>query len=46
MTILAWCEQEGPDFENRFSELVCFNLSNQSEASAALDAKHQRDRAS
>jgi hypothetical protein len=45
MAILAWCEQEGPDIENRISELVCSNLSNQSEASAALAAKHQRDRA-
>lgn len=45
MAILAWCEQEGPDFENRISEIVCSNLSNQSAASAALAAKHQRDRA-
>jgi len=44
MAILAWCEQVGPDFETRISELVCSNLPNQSEALAALDAKLQRDR--
>ena len=45
MAILAWCEQEGPDFEDRISELVCSNLPNRGEAFAALEAKHQRERA-
>ena len=45
MAIRAWCEQEGPDFDNRIPELVCSNLPNRGEALAALDAKHQRERA-
>ena len=45
LAILAWCEQEGPDFENQISELVCSNLPNRGEALAALAAKHQRERA-
>jgi hypothetical protein len=45
MAILAWCEAEGPDFENQISELVCSNLPNRGEAFAALEAKHQRERA-
>ena len=45
MAILAWCEQEGPDFEGQISELVCSNLPTRGEALAALAAKHQRERA-
>jgi len=43
--ILAWCEVEGPDFEERISDLVCSNLPNRGAAFAALDAKHQRESA-
>lgn len=42
--ILAWCEAEGSDFEERISDLVCSNLPNRGAAFAALDAKHQRER--
>lgn len=45
LAILAWCEAEGPDFENQISELVCSNLPNRGAAFAALDAKLQRERA-
>jgi len=45
MAILAWCEAEGPEFEERVSDLVCSNLPNRGAAFAALDAKHQRERA-
>jgi hypothetical protein len=45
MAILAWCEQEGPDFEDQISELVCSNLPNRGEAFAALEAKHRQERA-
>jgi hypothetical protein len=43
--ILAWCEAEGPDFEDRISELVCSNLPNRGAAFAALNAKQERERA-
>lgn len=43
--ILAWCEQEGPDFEDRISELVCSNLPNRGAALAALEAKQRQERA-
>lgn len=45
MAILAWCEQEGPDFEDKISDLVCSNLPNRGEAFAALEAKHQQEHA-
>ena len=45
MAILAWCEAEGPDFEDQISDLVCTNLPNRGEALAALEAKRQRERA-
>lgn len=43
--VLAWCEQEGPDFEDRISDLVGSNLPTRGEAFAALTAKHQKERA-
>lgn len=42
--ILAWCEAEGPDFEERISDLVCSNLPNRGAAFAALNVKHLRER--
>ena len=43
--ILAWCEKEGPDFEDQISNLVCDNLPNRGEAFAALEAKNKQERA-
>lgn len=45
MAILACCEQEGPDFEERISELICSNLPNRGEAFAAPKAKRPQERA-
>lgn len=45
MAILAWCEAQGPDFEDRISELVCSNLPNRGAALAALEEKHRHERA-
>jgi hypothetical protein len=45
IAVLAWCEQEGPDFEERISDLVCSNLPTRGEAFAALTEKHQKERA-
>ena len=39
--ILAWCEQEGPDFEDQISNLVCENLPNRKAAFEALEANHK-----
>ncbi|WP_171181156.1 hypothetical protein [Ruegeria sp. HKCCD8929] len=41
--ILAWCEQEGPDFEDQTSNLVCENLPNRGEAFKALAAKREQE---
>ncbi len=43
MAILAWCEAEGPDFEDQVSNLVCSNLPNRGAAFAALDAKKRQE---
>jgi len=45
MAILAWCEAEGPDFEDRVSDLVCTNLPNRGQAFTAHKAKHAREQA-
>lgn len=42
--LLAWCEEEGPDFEEQISNLVCQNLPNRKQAFAALEAKHRKQR--
>jgi len=42
--ILAWCEQEGPDFEEQISDLVCENLPTRKAAFDALEAKHKVER--
>ena len=42
--ILAWCEQEGPDFEDQISNLVCENLPNRKAAFDALEAKCRDER--
>ncbi len=45
IAILAWCEGEGPDFEDQVSHLICSNLPTRGAAFAALQAKRQRERA-
>ena len=42
--LLAWCEEEGPDFEDQISNLVCENLPNRQQAFAALEKKHKKQR--
>lgn len=42
--ILAWCEQEGPDFEDQISNLVCENLPDRKAAFDALEAKREVER--
>lgn len=40
--ILAWCEKEGPGFEDEISNLVCSNLPNRKEAFDALAEKRSK----
>ncbi len=42
--LLAWCEEEGPDFEEQISNLVCQNLPNRKQAYDALEEKHRKQR--
>ncbi|MEO0380919.1 MAG: hypothetical protein AAF252_11665 [Pseudomonadota bacterium] len=45
LALTAWCETEGPDFEDQISKLVCENLPTRGEAFAALERKHAAERA-
>lgn len=42
--ILAWCEQEGPGFEEQISKLVWENMPTRKEAFEALEAKNKKER--
>ncbi|WP_299085817.1 hypothetical protein [uncultured Ruegeria sp.] len=43
--VLAWCEQNGPDFEDQISELVCRNFPTRTAAYTALAEKNQTNAA-
>lgn len=40
--ILAWCEKDGADFEDKISDLVCASLPTRGEAFEALVAKNRK----
>jgi hypothetical protein len=42
--ITAWCEQQGPDFEDQISKLVCENMPTRKDAFASLESKHDKER--